>query len=440
MPRLFKKKSKIDGWYEKKKYPHFDLPLSYEHAKEFVSGSPERISSHSFHPFLAYEKVSRRYRGRNNKSIKKRPIKYASHKDGYIYSYYAKQISERYETIVPALGIDQNVIAYRSGKGNNVDFAKAAFDEIDRRGTCVAIALDISGFFDNIDHQNLKKEWCNTINQPKLPEDHFAVFKSLTRWSEVNRDDCYARLKEHLPDFDSKKPPRPICDDNDFRKIIKGRGMAFESLIKKNVDDTGAWKGYGIPQGTAMSALLSNIFMIPFDQEMKNLSDKIEGYYRRYSDDILWICDAKYKDMVLGEVDQCLRERGKKLVRKDDKTDISLFMLDSKGSLISDKPFQYLGFTYDGRKRLLRSQTLARYWRRLIYATRSAKRETRKAIMEGKHGKPFRKKLNMSLTHLGKGNFVTNYAYPAQDKMGGNAIRRQLSGHLERINDEIDHL
>lgn len=436
MPRLFKKKSKIDGWYEKKKYPHFDLPLSYERAQALVNNH-QKISSHPFHPFLAYDKKARRFKGRDDVSVKKRPIKYAAHKDGYIYSYYAKEISACYEARVDALGIDQNVIAYRSGKGNNVDFAKAAFDEIDRRGSCVAIALDVSGFFDNIDHQNLKNEWCITINQSKLPNDHFALFKSLTRWSEVNRDECYARLQEHTATFNSKNPPRPICDDNDFRTIIKGRGSKMESLIRKNMHADGTWKEYGIPQGTAMSALLSNVYMIPFDQAMNNLANEINGYYRRYSDDILWICDAKHNDRVLQEVDKNLQERGNKLIRKDDKTDISYFELDNTGSLLCDKPFQYLGFTYDGRKRLLRSQTLARYWRRLIYATRSVKREARLARKKGKDGKPLRKKLNLDLTHLGKGNFITNYAYPAQKKMGGKAIRKQLSKHLERIDEEL---
>jgi hypothetical protein len=425
VPHLFKKKPKIDGWYEKKKYPHFDLPLSYKHAQALVS-DPQKIPSHSFHPFLAYEKIARRFKGRNNISVKKRPIKYAAHKDGYIYSYYAKKISESYEARVNALGIDKNVIAYRSGKGNNVDFANAAFDEIDRRGSCVAIALDISGFFDHINHQNLKEEWCITIGQSKLPSDHFALFKSLTGYSEVNRDACFARLKEHIPTFDCKNPGAQICDDNDFRRIIKGRGTGIKTLVEKNT------KKFGIPQGTAMSALLSNIYMIPFDQAMNKLANEVDGYYRRYSDDILWICDAKHKDIVLKEVDKNLQKRGDSLVRKDEKTDISIF------SPTSDKPFQYLGFTYDGKKRLLRSQTLARYWRRMVYATRSVKREADKAKKIGKNGNHFRKKLNLSLTHLGKGNFVTNYAYPAQIKMGEKAaIRKQLSGHLERIDKDL---
>jgi len=328
--------------------------------------------------------------------------------------------------VIAPLGLDDNIIAYRKSKGNNVDFACAAFDEIDRRKECTAIALDISGFFDTIDHDKLKKEWCRTIGVNRLPDDHFAVFRALTRWAEVDRDKCYERLE-----IDTKNPPFPICDDQTFRSVIKGRGTDYDTLVTSNNNL------YGIPQGTAMSALLSNIYMIPFDVEMKKLAEKIGGYYRRYSDDILWICDEKYRKVVLQTVDSALSERGDKLVRKEDKTDISVFSADANGMLICDKPFQYLGFTYNGRKRLIRPQTLAKYWRRLIYATRSVKREARKARREGKDDTLFRSKLNQDITHLGHGNFIRNYAYPAQNKMGGKAIRSQLKGHYERVSEEL---
>lgn len=357
---------------------------------------------------------------------KKRPIKYAAHRDGHIYSYYAKELSDHYETAIKALGLEENVIAYRKNKGNNVDFACQAFDEIDRRGSCVAVALDISGFFDSIDHNNLKIEWCNIIGTKTLPNDHFAIFKALTKWAEVDRDKCYERLA-----IDTKNPPFPICDDQTFRSVIKGRGTKYDSLVTANRNT------YGIPQGTPMSALLSNIYMIPFDVGMNKLAEKIGGYYRRYSDDILWICNAEHTQMALDAVDAALTERGSKLVRKEEKTDISIFNLDKDGTLTCDKPFQYLGFTYNGNKRLIRSQTLARYWRRLIYATRSVKREAWSARKEGKTGKPFRKKLNQEMTHLGHGNFIRNYAYPAQNKMGGKAIRSQLKDHYQRIGIEL---
>ena len=391
MPSLYKKKIKRDDWYSKKSYPHFDLPLPFDAAERLVT-DPAKVASFPFHPFLSYDKKVRRYRGPTDRSVKKRPIKYAAHRDGYIYSYYARELSLKYEAVIHALELDENVIAYRKNKGNNVDFANDAFDEIDRRGECAAIALDISGFFDTIDHENLKKEWCKIIAEARLPPDHFSIFKALTRWAEVNRDSCYERLG-----IDAKAPPFPICDDQTFRTVVKGRGTKYDSLVSVNE------KPYGIPQGTALSALLSNIYMIPFDLTMKQLAEKQDAYYRRYSDDILWIGDAKHRKYVLSAVDTALAERGDNLVRKDDKTDISIFRTDAGGRLRCDKPFQYLGFTYNGRKRLIRSQTLARYWRRLIYATRSAKREARRAKLEGRTGTPFRRNLNQKLTHLGRG-------------------------------------
>ncbi len=425
MPKLFRKKTKRDGWYIKKMYPHFDSPLPFEAADRLVKDST-KVASFPFHPFLSYDKKTRQYRGRDDRSVKKRPIKYAAHRDGHIYSYYAKELSRHYEAAIKPLGLDDNVIAYRKNKGNNVDFACVAFDEINRRGSCAALALDISGFFDSIDHENLKKEWSKIIGGGMLPPDHFAVFKALTKWAEVDRDKCYERLR-----IDTRNPPFPICDDKTFRSVVKGRGTEYDSLVTSNKN------AYGIPQGTPMSALLSNIYMIPFDVEMKKLAEEVDCYYRRYSDDILWICPQEHVQLVLSAVDKLLSERGENLVRKEEKTDISIFSDTGEGGITCDKPFQYLGFTYNGNKRLIRSQTLARYWRRLIYATWSVKREARSAEKQGKAGKPFRRKLNHEMTHLGHGNFIRNYAYPAQEKMGGRAIRNQLKDHYLRVDAEL---
>ena len=46
------------------------------------------------------------------------------------------------------------------------------------------------------------------------------------------------------------------------------------------------------------------------------------------------------------------------------------------------KPLQYLGFTFDGRRALIRSGTLARYYRRMRNGVRVAKRRLKLA----KHG------------------------------------------------------
>lgn len=428
MPRDFRrKKEKQEGWYLQRPYPHFDKPLLFEKAKAYVT-DPAKVGSHQFFPLLSYSIEERRYRGHNGRSTKVRPIKYAAHCDGYIYSYYCHQLSLKYEQKIQAWGLDKHIIAYRGGKGlSNVDFAQQAFAEISRRGKCVAIAMDIGGFFDSIDHKKLEEEWRRVLDVEKLPKDHLAVLKSVTQWSEVDRQDCYARLGIENP----KKAPRPLCQNaREFRDKIKGKATGQESLIRVNKNK------YGVPQGTPISAHLSNIYMITFDLTMKELETKIGGYYRRYSDDILWVCDQKYTDQIKEAVDAALSERGDHLKRKEEKTEVSFFEVQ-KNKQTTDRPFQYLGFTFDGSKGLLRSQTLARYWRRLIYSVRAAKREAREAKKDGKNPKVFRKKLNHALTHLGKGNFVTSYAYKAQEKMGGKAIRRQLSGHMRRVNKEL---
>ena len=428
---LYRKKDKKEGWYRKRNYPHFDSPLTFEIAKSYVT-DPIQVTGHQFFPLLSYNSKSRRYLGHNDRRTKVRPIKYAAHLDGYIYSYYCFLLSDFYEERIKTLGLDKYILAYRRGKGlSNIDFAHHAFEEIRKRGKCVAIAMDISGFFDNIDHNVLEDEWCKTLNVLKLPKDHLAVFRSVTRWAEVDKDDCYNRLNiEDAKLFFGKS----LCSNaREFRDKVKGRVTGQESLIKINRNN------YGVPQGTPISALLSNMYMVKFDETMRDLALKFDGYYRRYSDDIIWICDQQYARQVLDAVDVALTEQGAQLKRKDEKTEKSIFNLID-GQQISDRPLQYLGFIFDGRKALFRSQTLARYWRRMIYATRAAKRGAKEAEKSGKSSKVFRKKLYRELTHLGKRNFVSSYAYRAQEIMGGKGIRRQLAGHQERIDQELNKL
>ncbi|WP_257983354.1 reverse transcriptase domain-containing protein, partial [Vibrio parahaemolyticus] len=45
----------------------------------------------------------------------------------------------------------------------------------------------------------------------------------------------------------------------------------------------------GIPQGSPMSGLLSNIYMIDFDIKLKNYAESLNGKYYRYCDDLLCI-------------------------------------------------------------------------------------------------------------------------------------------------------
>lgn len=104
--------------------------------------STDKIAQHPFFPFLAFDIEERRsneinkirYYERKSKEltgeslenckeiliklqekgiIKKRPIRYASHFDGYIYSYYAKLLSKKYEEKIDNLQLGDEILAYR---------------------------------------------------------------------------------------------------------------------------------------------------------------------------------------------------------------------------------------------------------------------------------------------------------------------------------------
>lgn len=79
MPPHYIKKQKKEGWYLRKLYPHFDVPLSFNAAKGFVEDA-NQIASHAFLPFLSYTKQVRRFRGPEDKTIKRRPIETVAEK------------------------------------------------------------------------------------------------------------------------------------------------------------------------------------------------------------------------------------------------------------------------------------------------------------------------------------------------------------------------
>ncbi len=76
----------------------------------------------------------------------------------------------------------------------------------------------------------------------------------------------------------------------------------------------------GIPQGSPISAILSNIYMIDFDVKMKEFISKVNGKYYRYCDDILCIAPIVYKSkiekFIIDNVDLL------RLKINDDKTEI----------------------------------------------------------------------------------------------------------------------
>jgi RNA-directed DNA polymerase len=418
---------KREGWYQKKSYSHFDLPLTFDVARSYVSNS-DNVARHSFFPFISFEIKQRRYKvelGKARIRRKIRPLAYASHLDGYVFAYYAKILSNLYESYIASRGIYNCVIAYRKCIGSNISFAKNIFDTIESRKNCVVICLDIENFFGSIDHEVLKKNWCSVLGVKRLPKDHFCVFRAITRYAWVDRHSCYSRLGIVKP----KEAPKPLCSAADFRNLIRGAKGGLKLINTNN-------NNFGIPQGSQISAFLSNLYMVDFDEGMNRLASQIGGFYFRYSDDIIFVCENKFESMVQDEAERLLSVLGAQIRINRSKTEVSHFSYIG-GKLTCDNPVQYLGFTFDGSRRLIRAQTLSKFWRKVVYQTRAAKRRAKEeSDKAGMKIPAYKRKIYRKFTHLGKRNFIT-YASRAEVTIGGGAIKRQIRRHWERVHKEL---
>jgi len=179
-----------------KQYPHFDAPLSLKEMGR-IANDPVCVAKNRFFPFLRYENSFRPYRP-TGKDPKTREIRYGSRRDAAIFSRYRYGLSQLYEDYISQLGISDCVLAYRripvspgssSGKCN-IHHAKEAFDHIQEFDECCAITMDISRYFESLDHERTKEIWCRLLGVSSLPPDHFAVFKAITKYRVVDSNGC----------------------------------------------------------------------------------------------------------------------------------------------------------------------------------------------------------------------------------------------------------
>lgn len=416
MPPAVPRKTKRDGWFLARNYPHFDYPWPFEKAAAYVA-SPAAVRQHPFLPLLSFTQKRRRYSTRNDHPVVKeklRELAIPSHVDGYIFAWYALQLSRRYEALLQAEGLHHCVLAYRAGIGTNITFARDAFGDIVNRPACLAVALDLKDFFATIAHATLKRNWASVLGTHDLPPDHYAVFRAISAYAEVDQGTCYERLG-----LDPCQPiPRPLCSPTRFRAEVRKGG-----LVKVNRRD------HGIPQGAQISALLSNIYMLGFDRVMCAAAHRLGGSYRRYSDDLLLVLpEGSDATSAIDMVNAELTQLGGTTKLNAEKTEVARFGRDASGCLRADRNLQYLGFIFDGRRCLVRSSTLSKYSRRLVYATRRAREAAEEA------GTPvYKRDIYKRFTHLGKANFVSRYCRDARWTLGSDAIRRQMRHHMRRV-------
>lgn len=421
--------SESEGWYKRRRYFHFDLPIS-EKAATVIAGNPEIVRRHAFYPFIRFAVKSHKIKW--DKTVKKlvvtpkeRPVSYAAHVDSHIYAYYASILSERYETYLKSVPYQPSVLAFRKLGKSNIEFAKEAFDAIKAMGGADVLAADFSDFFGNLDHQILKRTWSTILDVKALPDDHYNVFKSLTKFAWVDKRNLYKALG--ISPYNPRGSGARICEPDTFRSIVRGLG-----LIERNK------LAIGIPQGSPISALLSNIYMIGFDQAMWTAITASGGKYFRYCDDMLIIApEGKGKDyMKLAEELAALH----RLPLHPKKTE-ERFFTSVSGKLTANKPLQYLGFVFDGQQVSLRSASLARYSERMRRGVRLARvtMGVRNELRVGRGEVPtplYKGKLYKRYSYLGRRNFIS-YAHRAASILDEKTIKRQVKPLWKRLRQKM---
>ncbi len=429
-------------WYKRKPYIHFDLPLPKQRVTDYVT-DPEKVARHSFYPLLGYTLTKPRIKRlppgsptRFIKDPKKRPIAYPAHMDGNIFSYYKSLLEKHYEDWLKANGLSDAVTAFRSINENNLTLSKKAFDFIAENPDCQIVVTDVESFYERINHKLLKQTWARLIGTSKLPDDHYAVYKAVTNYSVVQLYKAFnlfrIRISGRLTGPDA---PRRICTPREFREKAVPRG-----LVTPNPHS-----GIGIPQGTSLSPLLSNVYMSDLDLAMSSWIKSLGGKYWRYCDDILIVVPGTQGVPILPKLDQELA--GLKLTLSCEKTE------EFEGKSLSPRnQLQYLGLVFDGKNLRVRSSSIQRTHRKLkkaIGATRI--RRQREAEASGAKAPFCRKALYNMYSDLpvrGKrinqrqrnrkytGNF-THYMERAANATGSRKIATQRQKLLRQVHSRI---
>lgn len=433
-----------------RKYAHFDEKVSLDKVWDYIS-DPTNIVKHGFYPFIHYEKKFNKFTrkdGRGYIKEKSRHLCYSAHIDRYIYSYYGYLLNQKYNKYLEERNMNLVAVAYRDNlHKNNIHFAKRAFDCIRETKESFVIIGDFSYFFDSLDHGYLKKRMCDVLKVDMLSSDFYAVFKNITKYSiweltELLKLNNLTDTEEDIQILNSK---RKVLSEKDFKKHKK------EFIIRHK-------ENYGIPQGSAISAVLANVYMIVVDEQMYNLANKYKGLYMRYSDDFIIILPGILEDdfreilnSIIDEIKQIpnlsLQPDKTQIYKYRDTTLKSCNALFLKDVLNGKNEIDYLGFTFDGKEITIRDKTISKYYYRLYRKlktivknegyTPSGKRISCKNLYEkytvkGAH-------LKDSNGHI-KGNFIS-YVQRAQKVFGENEpIDRKTRRHMLKIRRILDEV
>ena len=504
-----------EEWFKLKKYPHLGNqinPKSYNDIVKKIT-NPNFISKHSFSPFIHRIKKTKKYQkeykdgfiqnnGLRKRSIKPRDLYYSTHIDSLIYSYYSHLLTNKYDIILKKEKISNSITAYRkiSKEGNrksgkcNIDFANDIFNYIKQNSkknkNQVVIAFDIKGFFDNLNHKKLKEKWCTTIGKSTLPENHYQVFKNITKFSYVNENELFNHFngkliierfkdssrtikeykKKKIKNLKYSKSQRVIsfCNKKEDLYAIRKAGLIKS---KKHIYENGikAERKKGIPQGSPISATLANIYMLDFDIKMNKEISDLGGIYSRYSDDMIVVCDVKYKVQVIEKLTKAIKTVCDLEIQQK-KTQIFHFVNNNnklecyqefKNHSTINRNLEYLGFQFDGKNITIKNSSISAYYgkmfrsvnRSIYYARKTSNPKTKKKIFKSRLQRKFtsiggkrilkrvRNPIDKSQFDVTKsynyGNYLT-YVNKSTSVTNNKKIEKQLRNHWKILHLKLE--
>lgn len=464
--------------FKAKDYSHFDNKIEFDLRVENYIKEFKKNSHHSFLP-LIYDEISfEKYlsldtsndghynRINNNGKLSKvpiklkiRPIMYASHLDNYIYKYYGIELDELYNSYLIQNKFDESSIAYRTNKlgKNNIHFAAEVIDFIHKNPGSYIYVGDFTGFFDNLKHNYLKSMIAILYKTKSIPKHQYTIFKNMTKYSYINKIDIDFYVNNKSGKY-QKGYNRIFKNVKDFRSFKKEKSTVKNSstpVLQINRND------FGIPQGTAISAIYSNIYMLIADKFINDLISKYHGIYRRYSDDyIIVLPKITYEtfETIKNTVDTFLKETISLTIHPE-KTRSILF---SDGKLMNLEnssvcSLDYLGFSYDGKSVKIREKSIYKYYRtayKLI--NKGLIISIKKGDIGSKYRLTYKRKLYQNYHRFGEltdkkysykkrkyGTFIS-YAYKSQkifDQLSPNTInlmKKQIAKHERKITNKIN--
>ena len=154
------------------------------------------------------------------------------------------------------------------------------------------------------------------LDVEKLPSDHFNVFKNITRYSYVDIVDLFEFFKDKIicdckndESGKSKEKRKKVSKLKYMRnqdaiafctidEFLKNKNKLLKNSKRILIDGKFEERNFGIPQGSPISSILANIYLLKFDRKINQFLNTVNGIYRRYSDDIVVICPKEKKDII----------------------------------------------------------------------------------------------------------------------------------------------